>query len=325
MYLVTGATGFVGSHMVDLLLKNNFKVRALVRNENKAAPLKERGVELIVGDLTDDESIKKAVYGVEGIFHIGATFREPHLKDEDYFKINERPTEVLLSSSEASGVKRFIYCSTSGVLGSIKELPATENTPYNPGDVYQKSKLAGEKAVLSFLETSKLTGAVIRPAMIYGPRDTRFLKIFQMIKKKKFFYVGKGEALVHFIDVRDLVAAFLLVMQKNQINREVFTIAGTHICTLKEVVEKVAAFVGVTPPWIHIPVGPMHLAGDICEALCKPFGISPPLYRRRVDFFTKDRCFSTKKAREMLGFSPRLSFDDELFEVLTYHQEFQGL
>lgn len=325
MYLVTGATGFVGGHMVDLLLASNLKVRALVRNEQKALALTQRGVEVIIGDLTDDAALKKAVTGVQGVFHIGATFREPHLKDEDYFKINQRPTEMLLKFSEEAGVERFIYCSTSGVLGSIKELPGTEKTPYNPGDVYQESKLAGEKAVLSFLETSKLKGAIIRPAMIYGPRDTRFLKIFKMIKGGKFFYVGPGEALVHFIDVRDLVKAFLLVMENKNINREIFTIAGSNIYSLREVIEKVASHLKVKAPWLHIPISPMHVAGSICEAICKPFGISPPLYRRRVDFFTKDRCFSTKKAREMLGFQPSKGFDDELNEILSGYQKLGDL
>ena len=108
MYLVTGATGFVGGHMVDLLLSKGCKVRALVRNPLKAQDLKSRGVEIVVGDLLDSESLKKAVAGVEGVFHIGATFREPNLSYNQYFEINAKATLTLLKLADEASVSKFI-------------------------------------------------------------------------------------------------------------------------------------------------------------------------------------------------------------------------
>lgn len=321
MYLVTGATGFVGGHMVDLLLSKGCKVRALVRNENKAKSLEERGVEIVVGDLTDNQSLKKAVKGVAGVFHIGATFREPNLSKNQYFEINSKATLSLLEFANEEGVEKFIYCSTNGVVGSAKELPTSEMTPFNPGDVYQESKAQGEVLVKEFLKTSRIKGSVIRPGMVYGFRDTRFLKIFQMIKTGKFFYVGKGNSLVHFIDVRDLVNAFWLAMNYEKTSGDVFLIGGDTVCTLKECLDFVAKKLSVKSPWLHIPTLPMYLAGFLCECACKPFGINPPLYRRRIDFFTKHRCFNTTHAKEVLGFKPAKNFWDELDEVLNWYQK----
>lgn len=321
MFLVTGATGFVGGHMVDLLLQNGCKVRALVRSSEKGKKLEERGVEVVVGNLTDEDSLKKAVSGVKGVFHIGATFREPNLSNNQYFEINSKATLNLLKYSDQANVEKFIYCSTNGVVGSAKELPTSETTPFNPGDVYQESKAEGEMLVREYLKHSRIKGSVIRPGMVYGFRDTRFLKIFQMIKSGKFFYVGKGDSLVHFIDVRDLVKAFWLAMNNDKSSGDVFLIGGSTVCTLKECLDFVANHIKVKRPWLHIPVLPMYAAGLMCEIICKPFGINPPLYRRRIDFFTKHRCFNTSHARDVLGFEPAKDFWEELEEILNWYKK----
>ncbi len=316
-YLVTGATGFVGGYMVDKLLSMGHSVTALVRNPAKAQHLIQLGVKIIQGDIKDIEALKNAVLGMDGIFHIGAVFREAKLPDEEYFAVNVEGTRKLFEAAIAAGVPRLIYCSTNGVHGDVKNPPADENAPYAPCDVYQESKVASEKVAFDFYRSGKISGVILRPAMIYGPKDTRLGKIFRMIKKGRFFYVGKGKALCHFIDVRDLVQAFWLAMEKTNLNAEAYLIAGETIIPLDEFCNLVADVMHVKRPWIHIPLLPMQLLGDLCELICKPFGIEPPLYRRRVDFYIKNRSFITEKAKLQLGFKPAQTIEKEIQDIVA--------
>jgi len=152
--------------------------------------------------------------------------------------------------------------------------------------------------------------------MIYGPGDSRTLKLFKPISEGRFFYVGAGEASVHFIDVRDLAQSFLLAAENQNINGEIFIIAGETPLPLKNLAVTIAHLMGVREPWLHLPVKPMQALGSLCEAICKPFRINPPIFRRRVDFFTKSRSFDTSKASEMLRFKPSKSLIQELIEII---------
>jgi len=197
--------------------------------------------------------------------------------------------------------------------------PGNEETPYCPADIYQVTKMEGEKLALEYFRSGKLHGSVIRPAMIYGPGDMRTLKLFATISKNRFFYVGSGDVHVHFIDVRDLVRAFARTLESDNANGEVFIIAGKESVPLRTLVSKISNLMGVANPRIHLPVAPMQILGDICEAVCMPFKINPPLYRRRVDFYTKNRHFDGSKADRLLGFKPSLSLDQELKEIVDWY------
>ncbi len=321
LYLVTGASGFVGGFMVRHLLDEGKTVRAMVRDEGKAAPLRELGVEVVVADLTDEEGLTRAVKGVRGVYHIAALFRQQGLGDEVFHEVNAEGTRRILDAAVAANVSRFVHCSTVGVLGHIENPPADEQTPYNPGDIYQRTKMAGEENALAYFREGRIPGVVIRPAMIYGPGDTRTLKLFRMIAKRIFFYVGPGLAKVHWIDVRDLARAFRLAMEHEEHNGEVYIIAGATSVPLREMAEEVASQLGVTRPWIRLPVKPMQWAGSVCEAICRPFGIEPPLYRRRVDFYTKSRDFDGSKAARDLEFKPAQTFQQEIADIIAFYRD----
>jgi nucleoside-diphosphate-sugar epimerase len=233
--------------------------------------------------------------------------------------VNVEGTRHLLEAAVRHRVSRFVYCSTVGVHSHISNPPADETTPYNPADMYQRSKMDAEKMVISFFEDRRLRGVILRPAMIYGPGDTRTLKLFKAIAKRQFVYVGDGSAHVHFIDVRDLARAFALALIRKEISGEVFIIAGRESVPLKDLVERIARILKVPPPRLRLPVKPVQLAGSICEALCEPFGINPPLFRRRVDFFTKNRHFTSARAAALLGFEPALSLNQELNEIIDWY------
>lgn len=315
--LVTGAGGFVGGQLVRSLRKQGYSVRAMVRNPEQSPELRALGAEVVIADLGLPETLASVVDGVTGVFHVAALFRQAGLPESEFLKINADGTRHLLDAAVAAGVERFIYCSTVGVLGGIEDPPADETAPFAPGDMYQRSKMEGEKLALEFFRSGKIGGCVIRPAMIYGPGDTRTLKIFKMIAAGRFFYVGSGEAFVHFVDVRDLARAFILAMEHRERNAEVYIIGGARAVPLKDFARRICGRLGVKPPRLHLPVKPMQWLGSLCEALCTPLRINPPLYRRRVDFYTKNRHFDCSKAARELGFVPALTLNQELEDIIA--------
>ncbi len=318
--LVTGAGGYVGGELVADLVRRGERVRAMVRDRSKAGALEKLGVPVVEADVRDAATLPRALEGVVRVHHIAALFRQAGFPESVYHDINAEGTRRMLEASIAAGVKRFTHCSTGGVLGDVKNPPGTETSAYNPGDAYQRTKLEGEKIALEYFRGGRIRGAVIRPAMIYGPGDTRNLKMFRMIAKGRFFYAGPCKH-VHFIDVRDLVRAFELAMEHEEVNAEVYMIAGEKAVPLNVMAEAIARNLGVAPPWLRLPIKPLQWLGSACEAVCTPLNIRPPIYRRRVDFFTKNRHFDASKAARDLGFKPARAFDDEVADIVRWYRE----
>jgi dihydroflavonol-4-reductase len=314
-YLVTGAGGFVGQHLVRHLHKKGIRVRAMVRNPLQADGLKKYA-DVVVADITRPETLDAALDGVAGVYHIAGLFRQESVPDQVFYDVNATGVKNIFEAAIRAGVPRVVHCSTNGVHSDIKHPPANENAPFNPGDVYQESKLAGEEIAMSYYQSGRIGGVVIRPTMIYGPGDERTLKLFRMIAKRRFFYVGKGEAYTHWIDVRDLAEAFYLAMENEEVNAEAFLIGGASYHTLKENVREISRQLKTPEPWLHLPVLPIMTLAHFFEIVFKPFGIEPPLFRRRVAFFLKHRAYDISKARERLGFTPKQDFSGEVAEII---------
>jgi len=318
--LVTGAGGFVGGHLVRLLVDRGVPVRAMVRDPKRAGELEELGGPVVVADLRDEASLEAAARGVTKVYHIASLFRQAGLPERVFHDVNAEGTRRLLDASIRAGAKRFVHCSTVGVLGHVAQPPADENSPYNPGDMYQRSKLEGERVAMAYFASGRISGVVIRPAMIYGPGDTRNLKMWKMIAKGYWFYVGDGQTRVHFVDVRDLARAFLLAMENEALNAEVYIVAGQRAVTQQYMAECIARELGVKKPWLHLPVKPMQWLGTLCEWVCTPLRLSPPIYRRRVDFFTKHREFNGAKAEKELLYRSSKSFEEEVAEITCWYR-----
>jgi nucleoside-diphosphate-sugar epimerase len=303
--LVTGATGFTGGHLCQRLARAGYVVTALVRDPNRCAELRRWDVDVAVGDLRDRQCLEQAVEGIDVVYHIAALFRPENRSHREMWDINVQGTENLLDAALKSGVQRFVHCSTIGVHGDIKKPPANEDTPYGPGDHYQESKTEGERVVLRYMAEGRLPIVVFRPGGIYGPRDLRFLKLIKAIKHRKFVMLGRGQVMYQMIYIDDLIDGILLCGTQEKAIGNVYILTGAEAVTLNQLVQVIADVLGVGVSRLHFPVTPVYMAGFLCELLCKPFGINPPLYRRRVDFFRKSRCFDISKAKRELGFQPR--------------------
>lgn len=319
--LVTGSTGFTGSHLTRQLIADGYTVRIIVRNGKKAQEMFQGlAVEILEGDFRDISWVKESVKGVSKVFHIAALFRQAGLPDEDYWFINRTlPIELALASLK-EGVQKFIHCSTIGVHGHIEQVPGNENSPIKPGDIYQLTKWEGEKEVRKLSETLGLPLTVIRPCGIYGPGDMRFLKLFKMIKRRRFFMIGRGKTLWHPVYIDDLVAG-IIQSSKLETHGQVLIIGGPEYLELNRLVELIAKAVGVSTPTLKIPYFPIWALAVLCENLCKILKMEPPLHRRRVDFFVKTRSFETKQAQEVMNFVPQIHIEEGIQRTAHWYQQ----
>jgi dihydroflavonol-4-reductase len=213
-----------------------------------------------------------------------------------------------------------VHCSTGGVHGHIEHPPGTEDSPYRPGDIYQETKLEAEAVVREAGGGGALQTVIARPIGIYGPGDTRFLKMFRGIARGRFPMLGACEVFYHLTYIDDLVEGFRLCGEVAQAAGRTYILAGPRYTTLNELARLMAEALGVRPPWIRLPVWPFWLAGAACEAVCVPLRIDPPLYRRRVDFYTKSRAFDTTRARTEIGYAPQVDLEDGLRRTIAWYR-----
>jgi nucleoside-diphosphate-sugar epimerase len=319
--LVTGTTGFTGGHLCERLARDGAPVRALVRDPARARASHPPSVELVAGDLRDPASLARAVEGVDTVYHIAAVFRPENVSRREMWETNVDGVRHLLEASHAAGVRRFVHCSTIGVHGDVRHPPADENSPYAPGDHYQESKTEGERVALAWMREGKLEVSVFRPGGIYGPRDLRFLKLIRAVARRRFVMLGRGEVRYQMVYIDDLVDGILRCGRCPQAVGEVFILTGEPAVTLNELVGTIAGVLGVPAPRLRIPVWPVYAAGALCEAACRPFGVQPPLYRRRVDFFRKNRWFDIAKAKRVLGYRPRVDLATGIARTVAWYRE----
>ena len=318
--LVSGANGFTGSYLIKLLINKGYQVRGIIRENANLKLIKDLPIEPYYADLATHSTFDDAMQDIDIVFHIGAAFRVNGVPEKYFLDVNLEGTRKLLESAKKMGVKRFVHCSTIGVQGHIKKIPSKEDDIYNAGDYYQKSKLAGEMLALQFYKEG-LPVTIIRPTGIYGPGDMRYLKLFKSINNCTFKMIGSGEVFHHLIYVEDLAEGIILAGEKPEAVGEIFTLGGEGYLTLNELVKKIASILDKRVASFKIPVFPVWLAGLICEVICKPFGIIPPLYRRRVAFFVKDRAFDITKAKRMLGFKPKVDINEGLRQTAEWYKK----
>jgi nucleoside-diphosphate-sugar epimerase len=159
---------------------------------------------------------------------------------------------------------------------------------------------------------------------IYGPGDTRFLKMFRGIARGRFPMLGSGAVFYHLTYVDDVVEGLRLCAETPAAAGRTYLIAGARYTTLAELVALIARMLNVREPWIRMPVWPVWLAGALCEAICVPLRIEPPLYRRRVDFYRKSRAFDISRARRELGFDPKVDLETGIRQTAAWYRD-QGL
>jgi len=316
--LVTGATGFTGGHLARSLRRRGEQVRALVRPGSKVDALVEAGVEIHEGQLTSAADVMAASRGCAVIYNVAAVYRTAGHPDKHYYDVNVGGLDNVLAAARTHGCERVVHCSTGGVHGHIEQPPAAEDYRFKPDDVYQRSKLEAEMHAVAAIKGGQPV-SIARPGAIYGEGDLRFLKLFKSIQQRRFMMIGSGRTRLHMVHVDDMVDGLVLCGTRPEALGQVFIVAGPAAPTLNEIAATTAGIVGVKVPSIHLPVWPFLAVGWACEMACIPFGIDPPIHRRRVGFFTHHREFDISKARRLLGYAPRVGIQEGIERTIRWY------
>lgn len=319
--VVTGASGFIGKNLLSSLAKRGYKLRVLVRNGRDDEFFRSLKAEIYTGDLRDPEVCDWLMDGASGLINLASIVRKAGLPDSEFWELHVHAVKRLMESAVKLGVKRVVHVSTTGVMGDIKNPPADEDSPCAGTDIYQVTKAEGEKSALSYNGRGTLEVTVVRPAMVYGPGDMRMLKLFRFIVNGKFRMIGDGKTLAHPVYVDDLVEGIILAYESKSAPGRIYIIGGEKYITLSEWVDAIAREAGVTLANAAIPLWPVTMAAIMCEAVCRPFKIEPPIFRRRVDFFVKNRAFSIERAKAELGYTPKTGLADGAKRTLEWYKE----
>jgi len=319
--LVTGAGGFVGQKLCGELAKRGYKLRVLVRNDGADAFFKSIKAQIYNGDIRDHEVVDCVCDGVSGVFHLASIVQRAGIPDRDFWDVHVTATRNLMAACVKYNVSRVVHCSTIGVLGHITSPPADESSPYNVEDIYQKTKAEGEKVAMEYHRVKGVPVTIVRPAAVYGPGDRRLLKLFRMIASGRFVMVGDGKTLIHPVYIDDLVEGMILACERPEAVGEIFILGGPEYISISRWAEIIASQAGVSLPGLSIPYYPVKVAAMLCEGLFRPLGLEPPLFRRRVDFFVKNRAFSIDKAKNRLGYDPKVGTSEGARLTIAWYRE----
>jgi nucleoside-diphosphate-sugar epimerase len=317
--LVTGATGFIGSHLTERLLKEGAHVRTLVRNPDRLRWLKDlSGIETCCGFLEDKDSLRAAVKGVDLIYHTAGLVKAR--KEAAYFRVNAEGTENLLEAAgkEEAGLKRFVYVSSQAAIGpSPIDQPLDEGSLARPITPYGRSKLKGEKAVLDWKNRFPVT--IIRPPAVYGPRDVDILIYFKLASRGIVPIPGLGRRMVSLVYVEDLVQGLLLAGQHLEgAGKTFFITSGNHEWT--EIANALIAAVG-RGIRIRLPVILVRFAAFLCEMAGgltrRPMALN---FHKARELGQRAWLCSSKYARKILGYQPAWTLEKGMVNTAEWYR-----
>lgn len=316
--LITGAGGFIGSHLVDSQLEKGFDVRAVDLHLDllKHAAGHPR-LEAIAGDITDETLVKQWVEGVDVVYHLASAHLDVSLPDEHYRHVNVDAALCLVEAAMGARVGRFVHCSSVGVIGDVEHPPADETSECHPTNIYERTKLEGERAVLEFPRRTGFSLVVMRPAWVYGPRCPRTAKLIRTISKGRFPIFGSGKNMRHPVYISDAIRGLELCAEVQKVDGEVFIIAGETPVESRELVHVISSELHVRTKNITLPVFLGRWGGLALELLFKPLGKQPPFSRRSMDFFLKHNAYSIDKAKRRLGYQPKVDLRSGIQKTLA--------
>ena len=321
-YLITGATGFIGPHLVARLVSDGHFCRCLVRSSSKADVLKAMGVEVVEGDITRTESLKGIADDMDRVLHMATLGHMSNFTvTESMFEaINVQGTRNIMAESLRAGVPRVVHCSTVAAMGICEDMPATEQSPCRPHHPYGRSKLKAENMVHDLIAQQQLPAVIIRFSMVYGPGDSRdILKLTRLAKKGLFPKVGNRPKLTPLIHVSDAIQGLLLAAEKGVIG-ETYLITNPDSMPFDDIRKILQRALGVTRMPLYVPEWAALAVASLTETVFPILGKVPPVSRKNVESTLADRVFSVEKALEELAFNPEVDPVEGLTETVEWYK-----
>jgi len=318
--LVTGASGFIGSHLVDLLLKKNYRVKCLVRQTSNLQWLKDKPVELV-----NHNQIKSSLRDVDYLYHCaGATSAKTR---QGYLVANRDVTKYLLQLTYQANpeIKRFVFVSSQAAVGPAAHgRPVDETTYYHPITAYGISKMEAEKAVKDYFE--KMNCTIVRPPSVYGPRDTAILAYFQSINRRLNPLIGFSEKKFSLIYVLDLVNGILLAGESDKAVSHTYFITSEKFYTYREVGRCIGEILQKTYLNLRIP-GPILYTAGFLTQLYGYWLKKPPVFNidKAKDMLQQYWICSGQKARTQLGFKEHFTLQEGIRNTIQWYKQYGWL
>ncbi|MDJ0754498.1 MAG: NAD-dependent epimerase/dehydratase family protein [Ardenticatenaceae bacterium] len=316
---LTGGTGFVGGALLQALLSQGAAVTALTRRSpsqvNPSTPL----LRWVEGDVTQPGQWTSQLTDHEVVVHAAGRLGAFGISEAEYVELHVEGTRRLMEAAGEAGVSRILYVSSPGVLGPTVEKPKSEEAPYGPTNPYERSKAAAEKLVLEMASTGAPI-IIVRPEFLYGPGDLHVLGLFQAVATKRFFFVNGGRSYCHPTFIEDGVRGMMLALENGRAG-EIYQIAGEKSVTFHQFIAAMAEAMAVQVPRLSLPRPLVYAGAAVLEFAGQLTGITPPLTRSAVDFFSTSYRFSWAKANEELGYRPQVSLGDGLRRTVAWYRE----
>lgn len=320
--LVTGGTGFIGSHLTDDLIEQGYNVRVLRRATSSTKFLKEKKVSFAVGDLTDPDSLIHACEHVDVVFHVAALPRDWGPK-KTFFEINLDGTKNLLDACIQNKVPRFVFMSSAAVYGFPKtDKPISEDYKKKPTAKYGQSKLMAEKMVCAYGEKYDMTVSAIRSPLVIGPRDyliTPFL--IQALKQGRLFYIGNGQQQISISDGRDVASCLRLSSESDKAQAQVYNVRSFD-STPKQLIQTLAERIHVPAPKMQRSYLSAYLLASFIEGLwVLRRKQNPPFTRHKVKVLGHARRLDITKAERELHYKPRYTMRSTIDDLAIWYQQ----
>jgi 2-alkyl-3-oxoalkanoate reductase len=321
--LVTGAAGLLGSHVAELALEHGEAVRVLVRPGEDVAWLAEAGAEVYRGDMTDRTSLQEAVRDVDRVLHCAARMG-PWGSGVEHELVSVRGPEILAEVAMAAGVQRFVHVSSIDVHGLAVGDGVDETASYGTEqDFYCRSKIAGECVLQQLIKSKRAPVTIVRPGLIYGPRDTNsFARFARLVEQGKMVIIGSGNNHLPLVYVKDVAWGILLASEAEQAVGRAYLLVNDERVTQRDYFTTIARELGVPPPHLHIPYRLANALGAVSEAVGHLTRMKqpPPLMRFGLKQMAGENCFVISRARSELGFSPKVNLVDGVRQSIAWYR-----
>jgi len=314
--LVTGASGFIGKHLVRILVEQGRDLRCLVRKTSDTQYLEDLEVELVYGDLLNKDSLKNIAKDVDIVYHLAGEIYSN--RSRDFYRVNFDGTRNLVEVCRPEKIEKFVFLSSIAAVGPNRnhEILLNEQTPCNPVGPYGRSKLKAEQFLLQMFKKYKFPVIIIRAPMLYGPlgQSDIITKILQLIQKGRIIIIGNGKNLRSFCYIDNLIQGLMAAERSKHSIGEIYFISDERVYTYKEIFQKIAEQFGKTVKEIHLP----RWFGEICGFIFKSLSMmgiySLPLYTGWNMIL--DMACDIKKAKEKVNYKPKIETKEGLERIV---------